>query len=63
MSDDLTTASAARLSELLASGQISSVEVTQAHLDRIAAVDGDIHAFLHINLDWYPKILQHFGHV
>ncbi|MEP6842210.1 MAG: amidase family protein, partial [Pseudolysinimonas sp.] len=34
---------------MLAAGEVSSVEVTQAHLDRIAAVDGDIHAFLHLN--------------
>jgi aspartyl-tRNA(Asn)/glutamyl-tRNA(Gln) amidotransferase subunit A len=37
------------LAEKLASKEVSSVEVTQAHLDRIAAVDGDIHAFLHVN--------------
>ncbi|HEV7948440.1 MAG TPA: Asp-tRNA(Asn)/Glu-tRNA(Gln) amidotransferase subunit GatA [Glaciihabitans sp.] len=43
--------SAAELSEKLTSKEISSVEVTQAHLDRIAAVDGDIHAFLHINAE------------
>jgi aspartyl-tRNA(Asn)/glutamyl-tRNA(Gln) amidotransferase subunit A len=45
----LTTLSAASLAEKLASGEVSSVEATQAHLDRIAAVDGDIHAFLHVN--------------
>ena len=27
------------------------MEVTQAHLDRIAAVDGDVHAFLHVDTD------------
>ncbi len=48
---DLTTKTAAALAELLAAGEVSSVEVTQAHLDRIAAVDGDIHAFLHIKSD------------
>lgn len=48
-STDLTRTSAADLSTLLASGDISSVEVTQAHLDRIAVVDGDLHAFLHVN--------------
>ena len=47
--NDLITATAAELSERLAAGDVSSVEVTQAHLDRIAAVDGDIHAFLHLN--------------
>ena len=37
---DLTRATAADLADALASKTISSVEVTQAHLDRIAAVDG-----------------------
>ncbi len=46
---DLTRISAADLSGLLASREISSVEATQAHLDRIAAVDGDVHAFLHVS--------------
>ena len=41
--------SAAELSEKLTSGDVSSVVATQAHLDRIGAVDGDIKAFLHIN--------------
>ncbi|CAN5306430.1 Asp-tRNA(Asn)/Glu-tRNA(Gln) amidotransferase subunit GatA [soil metagenome] len=41
--------SAADLAEKLATGEVSSVEATQAHLDRIAAVDGDVHAFLHVN--------------
>jgi aspartyl-tRNA(Asn)/glutamyl-tRNA(Gln) amidotransferase subunit A len=46
---DLTKLSAAALAEKLASGDVSSVEATQAHLDRIAAVDADVHAFLHVN--------------
>jgi aspartyl-tRNA(Asn)/glutamyl-tRNA(Gln) amidotransferase subunit A len=46
---DLTRMSAAALSEKLQAGEVSSVEVTQAHLDRIAAVDGDVHAFLHVS--------------
>ena len=41
--------SAADQAAALASGTISSVELTQAHLDRIAAVDGDVHAFLHVS--------------
>ena len=41
--------SAEQLGDKLASKEVSSVEVTQAHLDRIAAVDGDIHAFLHVS--------------
>ncbi len=46
---DLTRQSAAQLAAHLAAGEVSSVEVTQAHLDRIAAVDTDVHAFLHVS--------------
>jgi aspartyl-tRNA(Asn)/glutamyl-tRNA(Gln) amidotransferase subunit A len=35
----------------LASKDVSAVEVTQAHLDRIAAVDDRVHAFLHVDTD------------
>ena len=49
MAAALNTLTAAELSDKLASGDVSSVEVTQAHLDRIAAVDADVHAFLHLN--------------
>jgi aspartyl-tRNA(Asn)/glutamyl-tRNA(Gln) amidotransferase subunit A len=46
---DLTRLDAHVLADKLASKEVSSVEATQAHLDRIAAVDADIHAFLHLN--------------
>ena len=46
---DLTRLSAAALADELAAGAVSSVEATQAHLDRIASVDPDIHAFLHVS--------------
>ncbi|PFG31493.1 Asp-tRNA(Asn)/Glu-tRNA(Gln) amidotransferase subunit GatA [Paramicrobacterium agarici] len=46
---EITALSAADLAAKLASGEISSVEATRAHLDRIAAVDGDVHAFLHVS--------------
>ena len=46
---DLTRATAAELSHLLSAGEVSAVEATQAHLDRIAAVDGRLHAFLAVN--------------
>ena len=46
---DLTRLSAAALAGSLAKGDVSSVEATRAHLDRIAAVDGDVHAFLHVS--------------
>ncbi len=46
---DLTRRSAASLAEALAAGEISSVDVTQAHLDRMSAVDGRVHSYLHRN--------------
>jgi aspartyl-tRNA(Asn)/glutamyl-tRNA(Gln) amidotransferase subunit A len=46
---DVTRLTAAALADALGSGEVSSVEATQAHLDRIAAVDGAIHAFLHVS--------------
>ena len=46
---DLIRLSAAEQSELLQSRQVSSVELTQAHLDRIAETDGDLGAFLHVS--------------
>ncbi|WP_324653591.1 Asp-tRNA(Asn)/Glu-tRNA(Gln) amidotransferase subunit GatA [Georgenia sp. H159] len=46
---ELTTATAAQLSQRLRAGEVSAVEVTQAHLERIAEVDGAVHAFLHVN--------------
>jgi aspartyl-tRNA(Asn)/glutamyl-tRNA(Gln) amidotransferase subunit A len=49
MPTSLTTLSAADLATKLVAGEVSSVEITQAHLDRIEAVDADVHAFLHIN--------------
>ena len=46
--DDLTRATAAELATALAACQVTSAEVTQAHLDRIAAVD-DARAALRLN--------------
>ena len=48
---ELTAMTAAELAEKIHSREVSSVEVTQAHLDRIADVDGDIHAFLHVGAE------------
>jgi aspartyl-tRNA(Asn)/glutamyl-tRNA(Gln) amidotransferase subunit A len=48
VSADLIRLSASELSDKLRAREISSVDVTQAHLDRIAAVDGGVHAFLHV---------------
>lgn len=46
--DELIRLSASELAGRLASGEVSSAEATKAHLDRIAAVDGAVHAFLHV---------------
>lgn len=46
---DLIRLSAADQADLLETKSISSVELTQAHLDRIVETDGDLGAFLHIS--------------
>ncbi|MFT3862594.1 Asp-tRNA(Asn)/Glu-tRNA(Gln) amidotransferase subunit GatA [Micropruina sp.] len=46
---ELQRSTAAELAGLIGSGQASSREITQAHLDRIEAVDGDVRAFLHVD--------------
>ncbi|MGW2094099.1 Asp-tRNA(Asn)/Glu-tRNA(Gln) amidotransferase subunit GatA [Promicromonospora sukumoe] len=49
MTNDITRLSASDLASALRDKTLTSVEATQAHLDRIAAVDGDLHAFLHVS--------------
>ena len=51
MSAPLIQRSGAALADALASGETTSVELTQAFLDRIAAVDGAINAFLHVDAE------------
>ncbi|MCG8928289.1 Asp-tRNA(Asn)/Glu-tRNA(Gln) amidotransferase subunit GatA [Lentzea sp. DG1S-22] len=51
MTNDLVHATAAELAAKIHSGEVSSVEVTQAHLDRIAETDGKVHAFLHVDTE------------
>lgn len=46
--NDLTRLDAATLGARIAAKEVSSVEVTQAHLDQIAATDDRYHAFLHV---------------
>ncbi|KAA0919477.1 Asp-tRNA(Asn)/Glu-tRNA(Gln) amidotransferase subunit GatA [Dietzia sp. ANT_WB102] len=48
---ELTTATAAELAGRIAAREVSSEEVTQAHLNRIDEVDGEINAFLHVGAD------------
>ena len=51
MGVDTTRSTAAELAAAIAAGDVSAVEVAQAHLDRIAAVDDSVHAFLHVDVD------------
>jgi len=47
--NDLTRQSAATLATAIARKEVSSEEVTQAHLDRISQVDERVHAFLYVD--------------
>jgi aspartyl-tRNA(Asn)/glutamyl-tRNA(Gln) amidotransferase subunit A len=60
--DPLIRLTAAQMAAALAAGEVTSVALTQAHLDRIAAVDGaraadgvaagaGVHAFLHVSAE------------
>ena len=51
MSNELITASAAELAARLAAKDVSSEEVTRAHLERTEAVDGAVHSYLHVDAD------------
>jgi aspartyl-tRNA(Asn)/glutamyl-tRNA(Gln) amidotransferase subunit A len=51
MASELTRKTAAELAAAIGGGEVSAVEVTQAHLDRIAEVDGRVKAFLHVSAD------------
>ncbi len=48
---DLLKLPAAELGRLIATGEVSATEVTRAHLDRIAAVDDRVRAFLYVDAD------------
>ncbi len=48
---DLTRLTAAETAAAVAAGDTSALDVVEAHLDRIAAVDGGVHAFLHVDAD------------
>ena len=49
--DSLLGLGAAELAEKIAAKEVTSDEVTRAHLDRIAEIDGDINAFLHVGAE------------
>ena len=42
---------AAQMAQALAAGETTSVEITRAHLRRIELVDGDVHAYLHVDAE------------
>jgi aspartyl-tRNA(Asn)/glutamyl-tRNA(Gln) amidotransferase subunit A len=46
---DLTRLTAAEIAASIHAGDVSAVEVTRAHLDRIADVDERVHAFLYVD--------------
>jgi aspartyl-tRNA(Asn)/glutamyl-tRNA(Gln) amidotransferase subunit A len=48
---ELTRLTAAELAASIAAREVSAVEVAQAHLDRIGAVDDRVHAFLHVDAE------------
>jgi aspartyl-tRNA(Asn)/glutamyl-tRNA(Gln) amidotransferase subunit A len=51
VTSELVQRTAADLAHALEARELSSVEVVQAHLDRIAEVDGTINAFLHVDAE------------
>ncbi|HVE98272.1 MAG TPA: Asp-tRNA(Asn)/Glu-tRNA(Gln) amidotransferase subunit GatA [Mycobacteriales bacterium] len=48
---DLTRLTAVEVARVVRDGEASAVDVAQAHLDRIAAVDDRVHAFLHVDTE------------
>jgi aspartyl-tRNA(Asn)/glutamyl-tRNA(Gln) amidotransferase subunit A len=48
---DVTRMTATEIAAAIASGETSAVDVARAHLDRIAAVDDRVHAFLHVDTE------------
>ena len=48
MPEELTRMSAAGLAAAIAAGEVSALEVIDAHLARIGQVDAAVHAFLHV---------------
>lgn len=51
MTVDITSLTIHAASDLLAAGEISAVELCQAYIDRVSAVDGKVHAFLKLDAD------------
>ena len=51
MASELIRMTAAEIAAAVTAGEVSAVEVTRAHLDRIGDVDPQVHAFLHVAAD------------
>ena len=51
MTSELVKLTAAAMADALAARDVSARELTQAHLDRTAAVDGSVHSYLHVDAD------------
>ena len=51
MTDSLYSLSISQLAPLLARREVSPVEVTEQLLDRIANLDGELHAYLTVDAD------------
>ncbi len=51
MASELIRMTAAEIAAAVTAGEVSAVEVTRAHLDRIGEVDPQVHAFLHVAAD------------
>ena len=49
--DELVGLSGSEIAASVAKGEVSAVEVAQAHLDQIEATDDDLHAFLFVDTD------------
>ena len=51
MTASILKATAAELGARIAARELTSVEVTQAFLDQIGRVDGEVHAFLYVDAE------------
>jgi len=56
---DLTRLTAVETARVVREGEASAVDVTQAHLDRIAAVDEKVHAFLYVDAEGALAAARH----
>src|SRR4051794_24266467 len=62
LTTDLTRLGAAEMARLLAAKEVSSVELTRAHLDRTAEVDGAVHSYLHVDVQGALRAAEDVDH-